>query len=68
MNLIAELKTLPKTKFRDITPANESVKEYEFKSAHLRVYVFHIEHTGKIVAYGGFKNAQKKDIVKFRSL
>jgi putative component of toxin-antitoxin plasmid stabilization module len=67
MNLVSQLKMLPQTKFKDITPNKESVKEYEFKSKHLRVYAFHLEKTGKIVAYGGYKNTQKEDISKFRS-
>ncbi len=66
-NLVSQLKMLPQTKFKDITPDKETIKEYEFKSKHLRVYAFHIEKTGKIVAYGGFKNTQKEDISKFRS-
>ena len=53
MNQVSQLKMLPQTKFKDITPNKESVKEYEFKSKHLRVYAFHLEKTGKIVAYGG---------------
>jgi len=68
MNFVAELKMLPKTKFRDITPAKDNVKEYEFKSDHLRVYAFHIEKTGKVVALWGFKNNQDEDIKKFRSI
>jgi hypothetical protein len=67
MNQVSQLKMLPQTKFKDITPKKETVKEYEFKSKHLRVYAFHIEKTGKIVAYGGYKNTQKEDIPKFRS-
>lgn len=67
MNQVSQLKMLPQTKFKDITPNKESVKEYEFKSKHLRVYAFHLEKTGKIVAYGGYKNTQKDDIPKFRS-
>jgi putative component of toxin-antitoxin plasmid stabilization module len=67
MNQVSQLKMLPQTKFKDITPKKEAVKEYEFKSKHLRVYAFHMERTGKIVAYGGYKNAQKDDIPKFRS-
>ena len=67
MDQVAQLKMLPQTKFKDITPKKESVKEYEFKTKHLRVYVFHMEKTGKIVAYGGYKNSQKDDIPKFRS-
>lgn len=69
MNLVAELKVfLPKTKFRDITPGDSKIKEYEFKSEHLRVYAFHLEMKGKIVAYWGYKNSQTKDIGKFRSI
>jgi putative component of toxin-antitoxin plasmid stabilization module len=67
MNQVSQLKMLPQTKFKDITPKKETVKEYEFKSKHLRVYAFHVEKTGKIVAYGGYKNTQKDDIPKFRS-
>lgn len=68
MDLVANLQSLPETKFKDITPAKETVKEYEFKSKNLRAYAFHIKKTGKIVAYWGFKNSQKKDIVKFQSI
>lgn len=68
MNLVAELKMLPKNKFREITPSKDKVKEYEFKSDHLRVYTFHLEKTGKIVAFWGFKNTQDADIKKFRSI
>jgi putative component of toxin-antitoxin plasmid stabilization module len=68
MDLVANLQSLPKTKFKDITPPKETVKEYEFKSKNLRVYAFHIKQTGKIVAYWGFKNSQRKDIEKFRSI
>lgn len=67
MNQVSQLKMLPQTKFKDITPTKETVKEYEIKSKHLRVYVFHLEKTGKIVVYGGYKNTQKDDISKFRS-
>jgi len=68
MDMVANLQSLPETKFKDITPAKETVKEYEFKSKNLRAYAFHIKSTGKIVAYWGFKNSQKKDIVKFQSI
>ena len=67
MDRVAQLKMLPKSKFRDITPKKTSVKEYEFKTKHLRVYAFHMERTGKIVAYGGYKNTQSEDITRFRS-
>ncbi|TVQ90222.1 MAG: hypothetical protein EA393_06165 [Bacteroidetes bacterium] len=68
MDLVANLQSLPEKRFKDITLAKETVKEYEFKSKNLRAYAFHIKKTGKLVAYWGFKNSQKKDIVKFRSI
>ncbi|MGB4847382.1 MAG: hypothetical protein WBP41_05650 [Saprospiraceae bacterium] len=58
---------LPETKFKNITPVKESVSEYEFKSKHLRMYA--IQKTGgKIIVLGGFKNTQKKDIIRFRAI
>ena len=68
MNKVAELQSLPLTMFRDITPKKENVKEYEIKTKHLRVYLFHENNTGKIVAVGGFKNTQKGDIKHFREI
>ncbi len=67
MSFVAEIKTLPNTKFKEITPENDSVKEYEFKSKHLRVYCIQ-KPNGKIIVLCGAKNEQRKDIVKFRSL
>lgn len=68
MDLVANLVFLPQNKVKNITPEKEAVKEYEFKSKNLRVYAFHLENTGKIVAYWGFKNNQKSDIKHFRSI
>ncbi len=68
MNLVVELKMLPKAKFRDITPIKDTVREYEFKSDHLRVYTFHLEKTGKVVAYWGYKNSQDEDMKRIRSI
>ena len=34
---IVNNKTVPKNKFKDITPQKELIKEYEFKSKHLRI-------------------------------
>lgn len=68
MDLVANLIRLPKEKFRDITPDKETVKEYEFKTKHLRVYAIHIEKTGKVIVLCGHKNTQKSDIPSFRSL
>lgn len=67
MNEVANNRTLPKSKFRDITPTNSKVKEYEFKDGSLRVYGIST-YGGKIIIMGGYKNRQTKDIVSFRSL
>ncbi|WP_379965813.1 hypothetical protein [Epilithonimonas sp. UC225_85] len=68
MNLVSNLHTLPRTKFNEITPQKETIKEYELKSKHLRIYFFHYENTGKIITVWGFKNNQKEDILKFRRI
>jgi putative component of toxin-antitoxin plasmid stabilization module len=65
---IANGRLLPKEKFRNITPKRELVKEYEIKTRHLRVYLFHEEKIGRIVVCGGKKVTQDKDIVHFRRI
>ncbi len=67
MDRVANLKSVPVDKFRDITPDKELVKEYEFKYQDLRVYAIKILN-GKLVLLGGFKNQQDGDFSKFRSL
>lgn len=67
MNDVANNLLLPKTKFRDVTPQKERVKEYEFKDGNLRVYAIS-KPGGKIIILGGCKNRQKKDFRTFRSL
>lgn len=67
MEKVANGASLPKKKFRDVTPDKEKVKEYEFKSKNLRVYAIKCDN-GKIIILGGFKNSQKKDYRKFRSI
>jgi len=67
MNDVANLRILPKNKFRDITPNKEKVKEYEIKTSDLRVYLIKDE-IGNIVLIGGKKNSQPEDIKRFRSL
>lgn len=66
MNEVAQMKRLPKDKFRDITPAKESIKEFEIKKGDLRVYV--IKEQGHIVVLGGKKGTQDEDIKQFRSI
>lgn len=68
MEDVADNKLLPKEKFRDITiKKKDKIKEYEFKSKHLRVYAIKAPD-GKVLVMGGYKNHQKKDIKKFRSI
>lgn len=42
MNRVASLQGVPDTKFKDITPKGEAVKEYEFKYQDLRVFAISI--------------------------
>jgi putative component of toxin-antitoxin plasmid stabilization module len=65
---IADCKLLPKEKFRNITPKKELVKEYEIKTRHLRVYLFHEEKTGRVIVCGGKKVTQQKDMNHFRRI
>jgi len=67
MNDVANLRMLPKTKLRDITPAKEKLKEYEIKTRDLRVY-FIKNSIGNIILVSGKKNSQPEDIKKFRSV
>jgi hypothetical protein len=67
MDLLANGSSLPKTKFREIKGSKSAVKRYEFKSKHLRVYVFNIPG-GKMVVMGGCKNKQEADIRSFHSI
>lgn len=67
MNEVANNRSLPSTKFKDVTPKKEGVKEYEFKDGDLRVYGIS-KPGGKIIILGGYKNQQKKDYRRFRSL
>ncbi len=68
MQFVADLKTLPEQKFRDITPKNDAHKEYEIKTKHLRVYLFHDKSNGRVIVCGGKKTTQKKDIGHFRNI
>jgi len=58
---------LPSEKKKDITPENEDIKEYEYRTKHLRIYAIK-KKGGKIIILGGFKNRQKKDIKRFRNI
>jgi len=65
---IADCKTLPEQKYKDITPSKQNNKEYEIKTHHLRIYLFHDKKTGHIIVSGGKKGSQKGDIKHFRKI
>ena len=72
MQDVADLKTLPPTKFHfydlDKKKKNkDGVREFEFKSKHLRVYGI-TKPNGKIIITGGTKSKQKTDQNEFRRL
>ena len=67
MNDIANLRMLPKEKFRDITPGKQTIREYEIKTKDLRVYLIKDE-SGNVVLMGGKKNSQPEDIKRFREI
>jgi len=54
-------------KKKDITPDKAHIKEYEYRTKHLRIYAIK-QKDGKIIILGGFKNRQKRDIRKFRQI
>ena len=67
MNRVSNFQSLPKEKFKDVTPRKNNVTEYEFKYGDLRVWAIKIPN-GKLVILGGYKNDQKHGFRKFRSL
>ncbi len=67
MEEVANLRPLPKTKFRELKGVKGIIKEYEFKSEHLRVYAIK-QPNCKLIVMCGYKNTQDEDIKKFRSL
>lgn len=68
MQQVSELKTLPQEKFKELKYSKSDDKEYEIKTKHLRVYLFHQEYTGKIIVIGGKKTTQDQDIAHFREI
>jgi len=58
----ANLSTRPKTQFRPLVLKKMNCKVYEAKSGGIRVYLFHEEHTGRVIVTGGLKGDQDKDI------
>jgi putative component of toxin-antitoxin plasmid stabilization module len=68
MQLVAECRSMPDEKFKDITPKGEIHKEYEIKTKNLRVYMFHEKRTGRIVVCGGKKSEQQSNLIHFRNV
>lgn len=68
LEAIANGQLLPRNKFRDITPRKDKHKEYEIKTANLRIYLTKVEKVGKLIILGGQKNSQKRDIKRFRTI
>jgi hypothetical protein len=62
MELVSEIRRVPPKKYK---PLKGYANAHEFRSKNLRVYVFHLEGTGKIVTCLGFKKNQTHDIKQF---
>ena len=67
MQMVADLRPVPGTRYHAISDGNDGFREYEFKSKHLRIYAF-AKLDGKIVVMGGKKNRQRRDIKRFKEL
>ena len=67
MDLVSNLHSLPDTKFHPYSSGKDGVREYEFKTKHLRVYAIE-QKGGKIIIIGGTKANQAKDQAEFRRL
>jgi hypothetical protein len=67
MQAVADLRSLPSTKFHFYDDGENGVREFEFKSKNLRVYGI-TKKNGKIVIYGGTKANQVHDSAEFRRI
>ena len=65
MDAVANLQSLPNTKFHPYSDGKDGFREFEFKTKHLRVYAIE-QKGGKIIILGGKKTNQAKDQVEFR--
>jgi len=65
---VAELKRLPKAKWRKLTPETQGVAEFEAKADDLRMYCLKIPNKGYVIVTVGFKGEQNKDIARMRSI
>lgn len=64
MNAVANLMTLPQTKFHPYNKGDAEVREFEFKTKNLRAYAIE-KPGGKIIVIGGTKADQLKDQALF---
>jgi len=67
MNAVANLLSVPNTKFHFYDDGKDGVREFEFKSKNLRVYGI-TQAGGKLIILGGKKAKQKDDETEFRRL
>lgn len=68
MNMVANNEQVSGTKYHQLDrDKNDNYPDFEFKHGDLRVYGVKIDG-GKIIVLGGYKNNQKKDIRRLRSL
>lgn len=67
MDAVSNLLSLPETKFHPFSDGKDGVREFEFKTKHLRVYAIE-QKGGKIIIIGGTKANQAKDQTEFRRL
>jgi len=68
MQEVADGNRLPITKFKDLTPKGETVKEYELKTDHLRLYFIADTDVNRLIICGGKKTTQAKDIAHFHKV
>ena len=69
MQRVANNEHVPGEKYHECTGRDKSdpYKDYEFKHGDLRVYAIKT-HDGKIIVLAGYKNTQKSNILRMRSI
>ena len=64
----ANLKMVPKSKFRVLQGLSVKCKVFEAKSGIIRIYIFHEEKTGRVIVMGGNKDSQDEDIKRLERI
>jgi hypothetical protein len=69
MDSVANLKYIPKNRYRELKGRKKSdkIKDFEIKKDDIRIYLFK-DLAGNVVIFGGFKNNQVKDIARLRRI